>query len=175
MECRGLINSGPKKGKVCRRKLKNKETELCGYHKSKHKVVVTEPKNKKVTSKSKENKVIKNKLDTVDSICVICLENNSSSGSLVLGCKHRFHYICIVQIDGNCCPMCRAKIIGVPLYIRIILKKNYDNNNKIKELEEEINIHHHFGNHDHQGHIMVFNAPMTMADLLETIINDTHY
>ena len=38
--------------------------------------------------------------------------------------------------------MCRAKITGVPSYISTILKMNCDNNKKMKDMEEELRIHH---------------------------------
>nr|QBK89519.1 MAG: putative RING finger E3 ubiquitin ligase [Pithovirus LCPAC001] len=73
--------------------------------------------------------------------CVICLENNHPNDSLVLGCKHQFHIDCIVQIRGNSCPMCRAKITSVPSYISTILKMNHDNDKKMKNMEEELRVH----------------------------------
>nr|QBK89674.1 MAG: putative RING finger E3 ubiquitin ligase [Pithovirus LCPAC001] len=136
MKCRGIIKSGPKNGKKCRRKIKKHKHGLCGYHQ------------KTKTSISNQNIIVINDTPPTrntfevssDCACAICLENNSPSESINLGCKHRFHLNCIVQIDGNCCPMCRSKITGVPSYIATILKKNYDSNKKIKSMQIRLNM-----------------------------------
>ena len=46
--------------------------------------------------------------------CPICLDNIISEDQteiVVLGCKHIFHYECIVKIQNNSCPLCRKTII----------------------------------------------------------------
>lgn len=131
MKCRATIKSGPKKGKRCRRKIKKCKNALCGYHQTEELV------NTKTVVVIDDTSLHNTFEVELDCMCVICLENNNPSESIALGCKHRFHLNCIVQIDGNCCSMCRSEIAGVPLYIATILKKNYDTDKKIKEMQME--------------------------------------
>lgn len=42
--------------------------------------------------------------------CPICLDSMTLSNKQITICNHVFHEICLSQIIGNTCPLCRHKI-----------------------------------------------------------------
>ena len=66
--------------------------------------------------------------------CAICYENMDHNGIIKLNCGHMFHKLCVIKINNNKCPLCRAqfdikKILNIDKNIRICT--NCDNSNHI--------------------------------------------
>jgi hypothetical protein len=126
MSCVAEIKQGRRKGDICGRKNK-KGCQYCHYH-SKKIIVIDPPVNDNKNPEKKE----------IDQCC-ICLDSLQND-VLTLKCNHKFHDVCLVQINNNKCPLCRKKISGVPKLVELVLKKNLANDKKITELEESIGV-----------------------------------
>lgn len=141
--CTAIILSGTRKGEQCGRKPKTDQNR-CGYHRNKSnrlktKFTILQKPGDMMATRSAQMSVIKSiipvKLEVVK--CSVCLEPLEED-TLTLKCSHQFHLGCMIQIEQNNCPLCRRKILDVPKYVKLFLKKNFDNNRTIKKLEDEI-------------------------------------
>ena len=132
--CDGIISSGPKRGKKCGRR--TKVDGRCGFHKKKR---VT--KNKQVTKKTMKphTSFYKKSIQKREIECAICY-GTFKDGYSTFKCGHAFDLMCIVQIEQNTCPLCRAKIEGVPKHVSIMLEKNKKNYTIINQLREELRL-----------------------------------
>jgi len=163
-KCNSTLVTGKRSGELCGRKIPNGK-EMCHYHM--RSLVIKPPSILETatptetatpiettpietTTPTKTTTPIETTSKEIDTLveqkgenlgdCCICFDKNDTK-SVTLKCKHTFHDECLIFLNKDSCPLCRAKLIGLSDITKSIIDSRVNNLKQIQELEELVKTH----------------------------------